>query len=413
MEINMEIRITKISSIVSVLLFSGALNAADIEESSFNYEAMRSNDSADVSSLSYSASNFNVDPSQCNAILEYAAKDVNTSINRKDRELYIYKQACDYRYEHASGSRKSSIGINVFSYFGLSASGNSSHNTTVINQWCEENQLEYSGMDFDFSHQEAVNETSIRAFESCIALTNKNFEVSPTLEDNQSRFRLRNLTHAPVTLQGVSVVTTDSSDHANTPSNELNVKCTVDTDEEINIRADSRTRIIVNPNNSISVTCKRENVNIYRDGDSFSVFPAYSIIMGTTLGDFGMSFGEVSVTKLTDVRANAIEARLNKLPENRKWYRFSAVHNKELINNYSYEIIVSAHGGNGGSGSRSNRCNLNIYVDGLMTSHQNNANSKYSKGCNVSATIPSGATWKIVSLPYDAGVGRFSTQILH
>ncbi len=343
----MKKRIAQLSCMASIALITGVVNAADTEEPSFSFESLFSSDSSAAPLLSYSASNFNADPSQCNAILEYAAKDVNTSINRKDRELYIYKQACDYRYENSSGSRKSSIGINVFSYFGLSASGDSAHNTTVINQWCEENQLEYSGMDFDFSHQETVNETSIRAFESCIALTNKNFEVSPTLEDNQSRFRLRNLTHAPVTLQGVSVVTTDSSDGANTPSDELDVKCSVDTDVQIDIQADSSTRVVVQPNNSISVTCKRENVNILRDGEYISVFPAYSIVMGTTLGDFGMSFEESSVTKLTDLRADAIEDRLKEtdtrlkiIETPRQWYDLEFEHGTVYTNNYNHEIVI-------------------------------------------------------------------------
>lgn len=406
---------TKITSLISVAMFSVSVNAAEPDTVKLDTKSV--NGPALLSA--------GIDSSQCNIILENAAADITLSTSTEQNEAYVYSQACGSKYTQSSGSKRAGLDV-LWGSIGVSISGDITNDDTNAEAWCDTNESKYSDYIDTFDYQKEVSDAALSTFNSCVSMATQNFKVDLIDLDNLTRFDITNYSISDVELRDIIVVTEDSSTNVNTDPNILNVQCIVSSGSNGSIPA--KDAIVPMPRNqSVAITCERPLVPIIRDNETIAVQPAYSIAFGGILGGYGARFVEKSTTKLTDLRANAIEARLgqidertneakaklDKLPEDREWYSFSAAHNEEFINEYSYEIIVSAYGGNGGSGNVSNRCNLNIYVDGLLISYQGNANYKYSKGCNVSAAVPSGATWKIVSLPYGAGVGRFSTKVFH
>lgn len=111
--------------------------------------------------------------------------------------------------------------------------------------------------------------------------------------------------------------------------------------------------------------------------------------------------------------------RYNRVPESttdgqpdRHWYNHPFSNGRTYHNNYGHEIVISARGGSRLSDGRdeSNRCHIQIVVDGQLLVDTRDNNHNLAKSCFASANIPKGASYSISSNPWQTW-GKYRTTV--
>ncbi|MGR5187007.1 hypothetical protein ACPV3S_15840 [Photobacterium damselae] len=96
----------------------------------------------------------------------------------------------------------------------------------------------------------------------------------------------------------------------------------------------------------------------------------------------------------------------------RHWYDHPFSNGRTYHNNYGHEIVISARGGSRLSDGRdeSNRCHIQIVVDGQLLVDTRDNNHNLAKSCFASANIPKGASYRISSNPWQTW-GKYRTTV--
>ncbi|ELV7518847.1 hypothetical protein QMU85_003914 [Photobacterium damselae] len=96
----------------------------------------------------------------------------------------------------------------------------------------------------------------------------------------------------------------------------------------------------------------------------------------------------------------------------RHWYNHPFSNGRTYHNNYGHEIVINAWGGSrySNGGDASNRCNIQIFVDGQLLADTRDNNHNLAKSCFASANVPRGGSYIIRSNPWDTW-GNYRTAV--
>lgn len=115
-------------------------------------------------------------------------------------------------------------------------------------------------------------------------------------------------------------------------------------------------------------------------------------------------FGE---ERIESVNFKLTMTKLDELSQPRIWKAIGIADGYTYTNSYKRDVELALSGG-----GKNNACDIKLYVNNKLTAYHTDNNRNWSKTCVVSAIIPVGAAWKVLSRPYGGGVGSVSGSIL-
>ena len=240
----------------------------------------------------------------CDSVLEHGARNFVSRLSFDDQKSYIYHKACNNKYSNSNRSARFSIET-MIKETPLGIDFSSSRANRKLDEWCKEN----AGYEQEYHHtknlENSVYQPAISAWLSCISAFSEGLKVDTSISDDKHAiaFLITNDSKVrDVTLRGLSIADQDSN----------SVVCSLMGNEKT-IMANQETKTPLPPKQSINIYCTRKKTVVQRDKQSLEILPAGSITISTKLKDFQYSFPEESILKLTDLRADDLQAELSSL----------------------------------------------------------------------------------------------------
>ena len=84
----------------------------------------------------------------------------------------------------------------------------------------------------------------------------------------------------------------------------------------------------------------------------------------------------------------------------KSWHSVPSSDNNTYYNNHGSDMAINAWGG-----GYINRCDVQLFINGIHVGSSSNHNPDWSKSCFVSGIVPKGGSYKLISRPYNSPAG--------